>query len=51
MLTQLKIRNFRGFQDLTMDSLKSINLIAGKNNTGKTNFLEAVFLLSGGGDP
>lgn len=51
MLTQLKIRNFRGFQDLTMDSLKAINLIAGKNNTGKTSLLEAVFLLSGGGDP
>ena len=51
MLTQLKIRNYRGFQDLTMDSLKAINLLAGKNNTGKTSLLEAVFLLSGGGDP
>lgn len=51
MLTQLKIRNFRGFQDLTMDSLKAINLLAGENNTGKTSLLEAVFLLSGGGDP
>lgn len=51
MLTQLRIRNFRGFQDLTMDSLKAINLLAGKNNTGKTSLLEAVFLLSGGGDP
>lgn len=50
MLTQLKIRNFRGFQDLTMDSLKAINLIAGENNTGKTSLLEAVFLLAGGGD-
>lgn len=51
MLTQLKIQNYRGFQDFTMDSLKAVNLIAGKNNTGKTSLLEAVFLLSGGGDP
>ena len=51
MLTQLKIRNFRGFQDLTMDSLKAINLIAGENNTGKTSLLEAVFLLSAAGNP
>ena len=50
MLTQLKIRNYRGFRDLAMDSLKAINLIAGKNNTGKTSLLEAVFLLSGEGD-
>lgn len=51
MLTQLKIRNYRGFQDLTMDSLKAINLIAGENNTGKTSLLEAVFLLSAAGNP
>lgn len=51
MLTQLKIRNFRSFQDLTMDSLKAINLVAGKNNTGKTSLLEAVFLLSAAGNP
>ena len=51
MLTQLKIRNFRGFQDLTMDSLKAINLLAGENNTGKTSLLEAVFLLSSAGNP
>ena len=51
MLTQLKIRNFRGFQDLTMDSLKAINLIAGENNAGKTSLLEALFLLSAAGNP
>ncbi len=51
MLTHLKIRNFRGFQDLNMDSLKAINLLAGENNTGKTSLLEAVFLLSAAGNP
>ena len=51
MLTQLKIRNYRGFQDLTMVSLKAINLLAGENNTGKTSLLEAVFLLSAAGNP
>ncbi len=50
MLKRLQIRNFRGFNALKIDQLSSINLIAGKNNSGKTSLLEAVFLLSGGGD-
>ena len=51
MLKHLQIRNFRGFQALKIDNLHSINLFAGKNNTGKTSLLEAVFLLSGVGNP
>ena len=50
MLKRLQIRNFRGFNALEIDQLSSINLIAGKNNSGKTSLLEAVFLLSGAGD-
>ena len=51
MLKQLHIRNFRGFRDLTIDALSDINLIAGSNNSGKTSLLEAIFLLSGKGNP
>ena len=51
MLRQLQIRNFRGFRDLTIDALSDINLIAGSNNSGKTSLLEAIFLLSGKGNP
>ena len=50
MLKRLQIQNFRGFNALKIDPLSSINLIAGKNNSGKTSLLEAMFLLSGGGN-
>ncbi|MCL1873559.1 MAG: AAA family ATPase [Clostridiales bacterium] len=44
MYDVLKISNFRGFREFSMD-LKPITLIAGENNTGKTSILESVFLL------
>ena len=50
MLKRLQIRNFRGFNALKIDQLSGINLIAGKNNSGKTSLLEAIFLLSGAGN-
>ena len=50
MLKRLHIRNFRGFNALKIDQLSDINLIVGKNNSGKTSLLEAIFLLSGGGN-
>ena len=51
MLERLHIRNYRVFNDLKIDQLSRINLIAGKNNSGKTSLLEAIFLLSGAGNP
>ncbi len=50
MLKRLQIRNFRGFNALKIDQLSGINLIVGKNNSGKTSLLEAIFLLSGAGN-
>lgn len=50
MLKRLQIRNFRGFNALKIDDLGGINLIAGKNNSGKTSLLEAIFLLAGAGN-
>ena len=50
MLKRLHIRNFRGFNALEIDQLSGINLIAGKNNSGKTSLLEAISLLVGAGD-
>ena len=50
MLKCLQIRNFRGFNALKIDQLSGINLIVGKNNSGKTSLLEAIFLLAGAGN-
>lgn len=51
MLKRLDVRHFRGLNDLHIGRLSNINLIAGRNNSGKTSLLEALFLLSGGGNP
>jgi hypothetical protein len=51
MLKTFEIRNFRCFKHQRIDSLERLNLIAGKNNTGKTSFLEAVFLHIGPNNP
>ena len=45
MLTRLKIENFRCFRQWVIDPLKRINLICGKNNSGKTTLLEAPLAL------
>jgi hypothetical protein len=45
MLKSLHIRNFRGFRELKIESLKRVNLLTGQNNTGKTGVLEALALL------
>jgi predicted ATPase len=41
-LTELKIRNFRGFEALELSGLQAVNLIVGENNSGKTSLLEAI---------
>ena len=51
MLKNLQIQNFRVFRDLRIDKLERINLFTGRNNSGKTSLLEALFLLSGRGSP
>jgi len=51
MYQNIEIKNFRGISSLLLDDLKQINLIVGKNNTGKTSLLEALFLISGISNP
>ena len=46
MFDSLEILNFRGFGKFRMNPLSRINLITGKNNSGKTSLLEATFLLA-----
>jgi AAA15 family ATPase/GTPase len=45
MLESLKIEGFRGFQSFEMANLGRINLLVGKNNSGKTSILEAIQFL------
>lgn len=48
MYKSFRVQNFRGFKDLQLNDLARVNLIAGRNNTGKTALLEALFMYSGG---
>ena len=46
-LDALTIRGFRGIEHAEFDKLGQINVIAGRNDVGKTSVLEAVFLTTG----
>jgi hypothetical protein len=48
MYDSFNIDNFRGLEHIELDDLRTINLISGRNNTGKTAVLEAMFLHSSG---
>ncbi len=47
MYTSFTVKNYRCFDDLTIEPLARVNLIAGKNNVGKTALLEALFIYHG----
>jgi len=51
MLQSLEIENFRQFSHFTIPKLGRINLLTGKNNSGKTSVLEAIYLLTAKGNP
>jgi len=44
-IENITIENFKCFEHLEIDGIERVNLIGGKNNVGKTAFLEAVELL------
>jgi hypothetical protein len=46
MLKDVEISNFRGFADLKLHGLGRVNLVVGRNNTGKTSLIEALNVLS-----
>jgi AAA15 family ATPase/GTPase len=50
MLNSLYISNYRNLKELKIDSIDQINLIAGKNNTGKSTILEAIAIYASKGD-
>jgi Predicted ATPases len=42
MINSIDIKNYRNLDGLQIDSLAKVNLITGKNNTGKSTLLEAI---------
>ena len=44
-IKNIAIENFKCFKNLQIEGMERVNLIGGKNNVGKTAFLEAVELL------
>ena len=46
-LKKLSLKNFRNFENLESEFCDGINIFCGENGSGKTNLLEAVWMLSG----
>ena len=47
MIREIEIKNFRGIEHVKIKDAKRLNVMVGPNGTGKTAFLEAIFLASG----
>lgn len=45
-IEQLSLTNYRNYNDLTIDFNNEVNVIIGENAQGKTNLLEAIYLLA-----
>ncbi len=45
-IKNIEIKNFKCFVDFKAEGFGRVNLIGGKNNVGKTAFMEAVFVIS-----
>lgn len=51
MLNSLEIKNFRALEDFRVEKLGRVNLIVGKNNSGKSTVLEALRIYAANGNP
>ena len=47
MIKSIRINNFRCFRKIDIEGLSRVNVAVGPNGSGKTAFLEAIFLASG----
>ncbi|WP_241844049.1 AAA family ATPase [Klebsiella pneumoniae] len=43
MIKEISLKNFKCVNELYLKQLKTLNIIAGKNNYGKTSILDAIF--------
>ena len=51
IVNSLKVQNYKLLKDLEIEKLGQINLIVGKNNSGKSTVLECLRILSSNGNP
>ncbi|MBJ3683606.1 AAA family ATPase [Salmonella enterica subsp. enterica serovar Corvallis] len=42
MIKDIHLKNFKCFESITLKQLKTLNVISGKNNFGKTSILDAI---------
>ncbi len=47
-IKNIKLKNYRNYQDLTLSFDERVNIILGNNAQGKTNLIEAIYLSSNG---
>lgn len=47
MIESLEVKNFKCFKELKLSHLRRFNIIVGANASGKTSFLEALFIAAG----
>jgi energy-coupling factor transporter ATP-binding protein EcfA2 len=50
MIHRLELENYRGFRHYELAGLARVNLLVGKNNSGKTSILEAIQILASHAD-
>ncbi len=46
LMPDIHVRGYRLFRDLRIPRLARVNLITGRNNTGKSSLLEAAYLVA-----
>jgi len=51
IVNSLKVQNYKLLKDLEIEKLGQINLIVGKNNSGKSTVLECLKILTSRGNP
>ncbi|CAM6031698.1 unnamed protein product [Sphagnum compactum] len=48
MLSDIRLQNFRSYEDASFEFTDGVNIIVGPNGSGKTNLLEAVLMIASG---
>lgn len=51
MIRDLELSSYRSFDSYELVDLAPVNLLVGRNNSGKTSIMEAIHFLASGGDP